>query len=152
MDLSPDSVFGLACAIGGTLLILAAWVGYVIRRVGAVRRGRLQSWQTWHAVAGTLGLALVLTHAGGNLNVRTGTYALAGVLALVISGVVGRILDGYAKRWLARLPVGAPATRRALAGELARVWRRLHVLLAGAALGLIAWHIWVAIGLLWLLR
>lgn len=152
MDLSPDSLFGLVCATAGTLLILTSWVGYVVRRVGAVRRGRLQTWQTGHMVAGVLGLVFVLAHADGNLNARTGTYALVGLVALVASGVLGRILDAYAKRWLARLPIGEPATRRALATELLRVWRRLHILLAAAALGLIAWHVWVAIGLLWLLR
>ncbi len=40
-----------------------------------------------------LGLFLLFLHSFGNFNPRTGTYALYGMVALVISGFVGRLLD-----------------------------------------------------------
>lgn len=149
-DVSPDSAVGLVSATAGTALLLAGWIGYVLRRTLALR-GRLQTWQAWHMVAGVLALGLILMHAAGNTNARTGSYALAATLALAFSGGVGRLVDRYAIRALARLPLGDAAERKALGVELVRVWRRLHLLLAGAALGLIAWHITVAAGLIGLL-
>jgi hypothetical protein len=45
---------------------------------------------------------MVFLHAGGNFNPRTGTYALDAMIALVISGIIGRVLDRLMPRLIAR--------------------------------------------------
>ena len=98
-DVSPDSFYGFAFAIAGTLLLLLVGVGYSLRK--RLRRnwsGLLHTVLTWHIVGGSLALALILMHAAGNFNPRTGTYALYGLIALVVSGFIGKLLDRMAPR------------------------------------------------------
>jgi hypothetical protein len=100
-DVSPDSVYGYGFAIAGTLLLLAVGIGYAMRK--RWRRhgsGRLHTMLAWHMVGALLGLVLILMHASGNFNPRTGTYALYGLIAVVISGIIGRALDRLCP-WLA---------------------------------------------------
>ncbi len=107
-DVSPDSVYGYAFAISGTLLLLLVGVGYAIRK--RVRRHWARTLHTllaWHMVGGILGLALILMHAAGNYNSRTGTYALCGLIALVLSGMLGRLLDRLAPRFAAKAALRA---------------------------------------------
>jgi hypothetical protein len=98
-DVSPDSFMGYAFAIAGTALLLLVALGYTIRkRLGRRWPGRLHTFLAWHIVGGLLGLLLILMHAAGNFNPRSGTYALYGLIALVASGIVGRLLDRFAPR------------------------------------------------------
>lgn len=93
-DVSPDSVYGYGFAITGTILLFAVGIGYVVRK--RWRRhwsGRLHTVLAWHMMGALLGLALILMHTSGNFNPRSGTYALYGLIALVVSGVIGRALD-----------------------------------------------------------
>jgi hypothetical protein len=102
-DVSPDSIYGYGFAIAGTLLLAAVGVGYALRK--RWRRnwsGLLHTALTWHVVGGLCGLALILMHSAGNFNPRTGTYALWGLIALVVSGMIGRQLDRVAPRLAAR--------------------------------------------------
>ena len=102
-DVSPDSFYGYVFAISGTLLLALVGVGYVARK--RLRRnwsGLLHVALTWHVVGGLLALALILMHATGNFNPRTGSYALYGLIALVVSGLIGRLLDRIAPRLAAR--------------------------------------------------
>jgi hypothetical protein len=105
---SPDSVYGYGFAISGTLLLLLVGVGYALRK--RLRRnwaGLLHTVLTWHVAGGMLGLALILMHAAGNFHPRSGTYALYALIALVVSGIVGRILDHYSPRFAASAALDA---------------------------------------------
>lgn len=128
-DVSPDSVSGYGFAIAGTLLLALVGVGYVLRK--RLRRnwsGLLHTALTWHVVGGVFGLALILMHATGNFHPRTGTYALYGLIALVVSGLIGRLLDRVAPRFaaqaaLATLTSGGEERLDALVDVLHGTWR-----------------------------
>ncbi len=94
-DTSPDSIAGYTYAIIGTLLLLLAAVLYSLKRRSRKKRsvGQLQRSLNWHICFGVLGLVFLFLHSFGNFNPRTGTYALYGMIALAISGAVGRFLD-----------------------------------------------------------
>ncbi len=107
-DVSPDSMYGYGFAIGGTTLLLLVGAGYALRkRLGRRWPGRLHTFLAWHMVGGVLGLALILMHAAGNFNPRSGTYALYGLIGIVISGFFGRMLDRLAPRLAARAALQA---------------------------------------------
>lgn len=102
-DVAPDSGYGYGFAFAGTLLLALVGVGYALRK--RLRRnwsGLLHTMLTWHVVGGMFGLALILMHAVGNFHPRTGTYALYSLIALVISGMIGRMLDHFSPRFAAR--------------------------------------------------
>lgn len=102
-DLSPDSIGGYAYAIAGTTCLVLATTLYSIRRRSRKRAvGQLNSALNWHVSLGIIGLALLFMHSFGNFNPRTGTYALYGMVALVISGFIGRTLDRIMPRLIAR--------------------------------------------------
>jgi hypothetical protein len=101
-DVAPDSIYGLGFAIAGTALLLLVGIGFVLRkRLRHHWSGRLHTALAWHMVGGLLGLALIFMHAAGNFNPRSGTYALYGLMAVVVSGVVGRVLDRVCPRMAA---------------------------------------------------
>lgn len=102
-DASPDSIVGYTYAIAGTLCLVLATVLYGWRRRSRNKRvlGQLNAALNWHIFLAIIGLALLLMHSFGNLNPRTGTYALYGMIALTVSGVVGRILDRLMPRLIA---------------------------------------------------
>jgi hypothetical protein len=107
-DVSPDSFMGYAFAIAGTALLLLVALGYAIRkRLGRRWPGRLHTFLAWHIVGGLLSLLLILMHAAGNFNPRSGTYALYGLIGVVASGIVGRILDRFAPRLAAAAALDA---------------------------------------------
>jgi hypothetical protein len=102
-DVSPDSFYGYVFAITGTLLLLLVGLGYTLRK--RLRRnwsGLLHVALSWHVVGGLLALALILMHAVGNFHPRTGSYALYGLIALVVSGIIGRLLDRISPRLAAK--------------------------------------------------
>lgn len=102
-DVSPDSRTGYGFAIAGTAILGAVGVGYVARkRLWRHRSGLLHTALKWHVAGGSLALLLILMHAAGNFHPRTGTYALYALVALVISGIVGKWLDRIAPRRAAR--------------------------------------------------
>jgi hypothetical protein len=55
----------------------------------------------WHMCFAIMGLAILGMHSFGEFNPRSGTYALYGMVALVISGLVGRVLDRMMPRLIA---------------------------------------------------
>ena len=102
-DVSPDSRYGYIFAIAGTLLLILVGIGYTLRkRLRGARWGLLHAALSWHMVGGVLALALILMHASGNFNPRTGTYALCSLVALVVSGIIGKQLDRVAPRLAAQ--------------------------------------------------
>lgn len=102
-DVSPDSQYGYIFAILGTLLLIIVGAGYVLRkRLWRGRFGLLHTALSWHVVGGILALALILAHSAGNFHPRTGSYALYSLIALVVSGIIGKQLDKIAPRLAAR--------------------------------------------------
>ncbi|GAC1435682.1 MAG: hypothetical protein PVS3B3_25100 [Ktedonobacteraceae bacterium] len=98
-DPYPDSVAGLAFAIAGTLCFVCAGVLYTLRRRSRKRAiGKLNAALQWHITFAVLALALLFMHSFGNFNPRTGTFALYGMIAMVISGFIGRTLDHFMPR------------------------------------------------------
>ena len=102
-DVSPDSWDGYIFAIAGTALLLLVGLGYTLRRrLRRARHGLLHTALSWHMVGGLLALLLILMHAAGNFHPRTGTFALCSLIALVVSGIIGKQLDRIAPRLAAR--------------------------------------------------
>lgn len=100
-DVSPDSIMGFGYAFAGTAcLVLAALLFTLQRRSRKRALGKLNSALNWHVCFGIIGLALLFMHSFGNFNPRTGTFALYGMIALVISGFVGRALDHLMPRFI----------------------------------------------------
>jgi len=98
-DPYPDSVVGLAFAVAGTLCFAGAGILYTLRRRSRKRAiGVLNATLQWHIAFAVMALALLFMHSFGNFNPRSGTYALYGMIAMVISGFVGRTLDHFMPR------------------------------------------------------
>ncbi len=107
-DVAPDSMYGYGFAIAGTALLLWVAVGYALRkRVGRRWPGRLHTFLAWHMAGGLLGLLLILMHSAGNFNPRSGTYALYGLIGIVVSGIIGRVLDRFSPRLAANAALHA---------------------------------------------
>lgn len=102
-DASPDSPIGLLYASAGTILLLLALVLYSLHRRSHRHRtlGGLRSSLGWHICLAITALALLAMHSFGEFNPRSGTYALYGMMALVISGLIGRLLDRLIPRMMA---------------------------------------------------
>ena len=94
-DASPDSLTGFGFAISGTFFLILAAILYSRRRRSQKKGvvGKLNASLQWHICFAVLGLTLLCLHSFGNFNPRSGTYALYGMVALVISGFIGRMLD-----------------------------------------------------------
>ncbi len=103
-DAAPDSIAGYIYAILGTAFLLLATILYSLRRRSRRTRslGRLNHALHWHISFAIIGVALLFMHSFGNFNPRTGTYALYGLIALVISGIIGRALDRLVPRLIAQ--------------------------------------------------
>lgn len=98
-DISPDSPAGYTYAIAGTFFMLLATFSYARTRRSRQRKiGQLNGALNWHICFGVIAIVLLCLHSFGNLNPRTGTYALYGLIALIISGFVGRLIDRVAPR------------------------------------------------------
>ena len=102
-DAAPDSLAGYAYAITGTIFLLLAAFLYALRRRSHSKRavGQLNKSINWHICFGVLGLVFLFLHSFSNFNPRSGTYALCGLVALTLSGIVGRFLDRLVPRLIA---------------------------------------------------
>ncbi len=102
-DTSPDSSAGYGYAVAGTAFMVLATVRYSMYRRSRKRGiGGLNSSLHWHISFGVIAIVLLFLHSFGNFNPRTGTYALYGMIALVISGMIGRLLDRVMPRLIAQ--------------------------------------------------
>jgi hypothetical protein len=102
-DAAPDSNVGLGYGIAGTLCFMLAALLYTLRRHSRKRSvGQLNAALNWHIFFAAMGIAFVIMHSFGNFNPRTGTFALYGLIALVVSGFVGSILDRLMPRLITR--------------------------------------------------
>lgn len=102
-DAAPDSQLGLIYATIGTVLMLLAATSFSKRRRAYRGRklGGLRASLGWHMCFGMIGLVFLCLHSFGEFNPRSGTYALYGMIALVISGLIGRFLDRLMPRMVA---------------------------------------------------
>lgn len=102
-DIAPDSVAGYLYATAGTTFMILATVSYTKFRQSRQRGvGALNGSLHWHICFGIIALVLLSLHSFGNFNPRSGTYALYGMIALVISGIIGRWLDRMLPRMIAK--------------------------------------------------
>src|SRR5690348_6258109 len=101
-DPTPDSTVGFGYAFAGTAFLILAAVLYTLRRRSRRRGiGQLHNALQWHVCFGIVGIVLLFMHSFGNFNPRSGTFALYGMIALVISGFVGRLIDRVMPRLIA---------------------------------------------------
>jgi hypothetical protein len=101
-DLSPDSVAGYTYAITGTAAMLLATFLYTRARSTRGRRiGQLNYALLWHISLGVIAMVLLFLHSFADFNPRSGTYALYGMIAIVISGAFGRAMDRVFPRLIA---------------------------------------------------
>lgn len=102
-DRSPFGLAGLTYAIAGLLFMGLAAIAYTLSRCSRKRTvGSLNASLHWHISFGIIALCLVFLHSFGNFEPVSGTYALLGLITLVISGVVGRALDRFVPRLITR--------------------------------------------------
>jgi len=102
-DRGGDSFVGLVFALTSMIFLFLAAVAFSLQRRARKRSvGELNAALNWHVCFGMIALVMVFLHAGGNYNPRTGTYALYAMVALVISGLVGRALDRLMPRLIAQ--------------------------------------------------
>jgi hypothetical protein len=102
-DQGGDSFAGLVLAVVGTTFMIMAAVGFTLRRQARKRYvGQLNALLNWHVCFGVIALIVLTLHSFGNFNPRSGTYALYGMIALVICGAIGRLLDRMMPRMIAQ--------------------------------------------------
>jgi hypothetical protein len=102
-NIAPGGPVGLGYAIVGTFFFILAAVMYTLRRRARKRGiGQLHAALNWHVFFALIGVALLLMHSFGNFNPISGTYAFLGLLALSISGLIGRTLDRVLPRMIAK--------------------------------------------------
>lgn len=94
--LVPDSGAGYWIGIAGALVILSVLV-YPWRKKNArsTRWGKIAKWFKFHMVMGVLGPTLIIIHSNFTLKSINATVAMATMLIVVASGIIGRFL--YAK-------------------------------------------------------
>jgi len=98
----PGGMMGLGFAIPGTFFLLLATVLYAIRRRSRKKVvGQLHAALNWHMFFALIGLALLFMHALGHFALISGTFALYGMIALTVSGLIGRLLDRVVPRLIA---------------------------------------------------
>ena len=149
--LSPGEVVGHGYGIFGTLLILTNLTYLLRRRWARLRVGSLRAWLDMHVFTGMLGSVLVLFHSAFQVRSAIAFLTSASLLAVVLSGLVGRYLyaltpavdakrfardlaeldrllpgaDDYVRRQLAALPQPELASRPGLMAALGNIpsWR-----------------------------
>lgn len=101
IDPTPDSVIGYTFAIAGTIFALLAGLRFSLYRRSRGRRvGELNNSLNWHISLAVIAFALLLFHSFGHFNPRSGTFALYGMIALVVTGIIGRALDKMGPRMM----------------------------------------------------
>lgn len=102
-DTSPDSPLGLGYAVIGTLFFILAAVSYSLRRRLLKRAmGQLNAALNWHIVFAIMGLVTLFMHSFGHFSLISGTLSLYSLIALSLTGLIGRLLDRIMPRLIAR--------------------------------------------------
>jgi hypothetical protein len=160
---AADSIPGLLFALAGTLLLLLVGIGYALRKRWALTwPGLLHRFLAWHMVGGLLGLLLIFMHTAGSLEQTSGAWTFYGLLGVVTSGVIGRLLDWLCPRLAARAALLAldasgedrRGPRKQVKAALQRerfflwmihTWRQVHRCISLVAVALLLWHLETAL-------
>jgi len=99
LDLRPGQGLGLALGICACALILFNLL-YLARREKkfGVTFGSLRAWMSVHVATGILALLSATLHAGMDVRDTVGGHALWALVALVLTGAVGRYFYAYVPR------------------------------------------------------
>jgi hypothetical protein len=97
--LKSSGLFGLACGLSATMLILANLL-YLPKRgfAAGLLPGSLRAWMTSHVFTGTLAFLLLLFHSGLHARATAGGYALVMMAVLAVTGAVGRYFYAFVPR------------------------------------------------------
>ena len=97
--LRPGQSLGLALGIASCALIVAN-LAYLLRRErrAGFTFGSLQGWMTLHVATGILALLCAALHAGMNAKNTVGGHAFLGLVALLVTGAIGRYFYAYVPR------------------------------------------------------
>jgi hypothetical protein len=98
-ELRPAQGLGLILGIASTVLI-AFNLAYLLRRSRrlGVAFGSLRSWMTAHVATGILALLCAVLHAGMAPRDTVGGHALWALVALLVTGAIGRYFYSYVPR------------------------------------------------------
>jgi len=90
---TPRSGFGFYIGVVGTVMMLALLAYPLRKHVSWMQRwGALKHWFRIHMIMGIAGPALVLFHSTFHIRSTNAAVALASMLGVVVSGVVGRFV------------------------------------------------------------
>ncbi|HZN57188.1 MAG TPA: hypothetical protein VFD71_03855 [Planctomycetota bacterium] len=97
----PSGTLGLSLGVAGLAAMLSS-LTYVVRKAAVTRRrvGPLQIWMGFHILTGMLGPAIAVVHAAFLPTSAFGLMAIASMIVVVISGIVGRYIAVYFPRSL----------------------------------------------------
>lgn len=136
----------------GFFLILLTYVYPWKKRYGA-KGVWPKNWFTVHMVAGVLGPMLILIHSGWHLHAGVPVLALAAMIGVVVSGVVGKTIHHatvrmlsdqrhkLAEQGLTKVKIEQAVYEIAAREETFRVWQIIHAPLASIFIVLTLLHI-----------
>jgi len=119
--LRPSGSIGLSCGVAGTILLLFN-LSYLVRKNFArARVGSLRAWMALHVASGLAGTALIVLHSAMLPRSPVGLLALAGLLVVVVTGLVGRYIYAHLPRSPEGLELRLEDARQQLAQHRARL-------------------------------
>lgn len=92
------SAWGGVLGVSGALLMLVPLAYSVVKRIPPLRRAAgsgMRTFLVWHIYAGLAGAGLALVHTGHKFQSPLGVALTAVMLAVVLSGFIGRYLTGF---------------------------------------------------------
>ena len=91
--LTPETGAGYWFGITGGLIILTLLLYPLRKRLRSLRAlGRVPSWFRLHMIFGIIGPSLIIIHSNWHLSSMNATVAMAAMLTVVASGIIGRYL------------------------------------------------------------
>ncbi|MHC4958062.1 MAG: NAD(P)-binding domain-containing protein [Planctomycetota bacterium] len=95
--LRPGLNVGLGLGIAAASLVVINLL-YLLRRSMLIRFGSLQAWMTSHVATGIMALLCALLHGAMAPRDSAGGHALWGLVALMVTGAIGRYFYAYVPR------------------------------------------------------
>ncbi|HEX7766779.1 MAG TPA: hypothetical protein VF443_08695 [Nitrospira sp.] len=124
---TPRSGFGFYIGVIGTLMMLALLAYPLRKHVPWMQRwGALKHWFRIHMIMGIIGPTLVLFHSTFHIRSTNAAVALASMLGVVISGVVGRFVYTKIHYGLYGSRATLEKVREEFAGQADEAKSRLH--------------------------
>lgn len=124
---TPRSGFGFYIGVFGTLMMLALLAYPLRKRVSWMQRwGSLKHWFRIHMIMGIVGPTLVLFHSTFHIRSTNAAVALASMLGVAISGIVGRFVYTKIHYGLYGSRATLEKVREQFAGQASEAKSRLH--------------------------